>query len=66
VWRQVADGSTPAELVGAGAANEGFTSPDGAWFIYRGVAGDRHIYARRMEGTATSTHGAWRGTPRRS
>ncbi len=54
VWRQVADGSTPAELVGAVAANEGFTSPDGAWFIYRGVAGDRHIYARRMEGDTTA------------
>ncbi|NIX21355.1 MAG: hypothetical protein GWN07_16560, partial [Actinobacteria bacterium] len=50
VWRQVADGSTPAELVGDERANEGFLTPDGAWFVYRGVAGDRHIYARRTDG----------------
>jgi serine/threonine-protein kinase len=50
IWRQVADGSGQAELVAEHPANEGFFSPDGAWFIYRGIAGDRHVYARRTEG----------------
>jgi len=50
VWLQVADGSAPATRVSEHPANEGFFSPDGAWFFYRGIAGDRHIYARRTEG----------------
>ncbi len=50
VWRQVADGSAPADSVAATPANEGLLSPDGEWFIYRGIAGDRHIYARRTGG----------------
>jgi serine/threonine-protein kinase len=53
VWRQAADGSTPAEVVSRRPANEGFLSPDGAWFIYRGIAGDRHIYATRTTGDTT-------------
>jgi len=54
VWRRVADGSSPAERVSAQFANEGFLSPDGGWFVYRGIAPDRHIYARRVTGDTTT------------
>jgi serine/threonine-protein kinase len=54
IWRRVADGSAPVELVSAEYANDGLLTADGEWFIYRGMAGDRHIYARRLRGdTAT-------------
>lgn len=49
----MADGSAPAELVVDRPANEGLYSPDGHWFIYRGIAGDRHIYAIRTAGDST-------------
>jgi Tol biopolymer transport system component len=54
VWMRVADGSTPATLVWDGAANEGLFNRDRSWFIYRGVGGSRHIYARRMSGDTTT------------
>ena len=53
IWRRVADGSAPAELILDVPANEGFVTPDGAWIIYRGIGGDRHIYARRARGDTT-------------
>ncbi len=52
VWRQVADGSAKAELMSEQSANEGLLSADGNWLIFRGTAGDRHIFATRIGDTA--------------
>ena len=50
IWRQVADGSSPAQLVAPIDANEGSLTPDSAWFLYRGSSPERHIFAKRLRG----------------